>query len=70
MPTSMLTMDKKLKAESKIELRMDQLEGRVGKVEEKLKLLVTQATQTNELLVKLLEAQNSNPNDNKNGEEG
>ena len=52
----MLTMDKKLKAESKIELRMDQLEGRVGKVEEKLQLLVTQATQTNELLVKLLEA--------------
>ena len=61
-------MDKKLKAESKIKLRMDQLEGRVGKVEEKLQLLVTQATQTNELLVKLLEAQNSNPNDNKKGE--
>ena len=49
---------------------MDQLEGRVGKVEEKLQLLVTQATQTNELLVKLLEAQNSNPNDNKKGGEG
>ena len=61
-------MDKKLKAESKIELRMDQLEGRVGKVEEKLKLLVTQATQTNKLLVKLIEDQNSNPNDNKKGE--
>ena len=28
---TMLTMDKKLKAESKIEFRMDQLEGRVGK---------------------------------------
>ena len=28
----MLTMDRKLKAESKIKLRMDQLEGRVGKV--------------------------------------
>ena len=65
---TMLTMDRKLKAESKIELRMDQLEGRVGKVEEKLQLLVSQATQTNELLVKLLEAQNSNPNDNKKGE--
>ena len=64
---TMLTIDKKLKVESKIELRMDQLEGRVGKVEEKLKLLVTQATQTNELLVKLLESQNSNPNDNKKG---
>ena len=51
---TMLTIDKKLKAESKIELRMDQLEGRVGKVEEKLQLLVTQAIQTNELLVKLL----------------
>ena len=38
---TMLTMDKKLKADSKIELRMDQLEGRVGKVEEKLQLLVT-----------------------------
>ena len=37
-------------------------------MEEKLKLLVTQATHTNELLVKLLEAQNSNPNDNKKGE--
>ena len=65
---TMLTMDRKLKAESKIELRMDQLEGRVGKVAEKLQLLVSQATQTNELLVKLLEAQNSNPNDNKKGE--
>ena len=37
-------------------------------MEEKLQLLVSQATQTNELLVKLLEAQNSNPNDNKKGE--
>ena len=64
---TMLIMDRKLKAESKIELRMDQLEGRVEKVEEKLKLLVTQATQTNELIVKLLETQNSNPNDNKKG---
>ena len=53
---TMLTMDRKLKSESKIELRMDQLEGRVGKVEEKLKLLVTQAIQTNELLMKLPEA--------------
>ena len=65
---TMLTMDRKLKAESKIELRLDQLKGRVGKVEEKLQLLVSQATQINELLVKLLEAQNSNPNDNKKGE--
>ena len=65
---TVLTMDKKLKVDSKIELRMDQIEGRVGKVEEKLQLLVTQATQTNKLLVKLLEAQNSNPNDNKKGE--
>ena len=47
---------------------MDQLEGRIGKVEEKLQLLVSQATQTNELLVKLLEAQNSNPDDNNKGE--
>ena len=31
----MLNMDKKLMEESKIELRMNQLEGRVGKVEEK-----------------------------------
>ena len=37
-------------------------------MEEKLQLLVTQATQINELLVKLLDAQNSNPNDNKKGE--
>ena len=37
---TMLNMDKKLKEESKIALRMDQLEGRVGKVEEKLQLLV------------------------------
>ena len=37
-------------------------------MEEKLQLLVTQATQKNGLLVKLLEAQNSNPNDNKKGE--
>ena len=65
---TMLTMDKKLKEESKIELRMNQLEGRVEKVEEKLQLLVTQVVHTNELLVKLLEAQNSNPNDNKKGE--
>ena len=49
---------------------MDQLEGRVGKVEEKLQFLVSQATHTNELLVKLLEAQNSNPIDNKKGGEG
>ena len=53
---TMLTMDRKLKVESKIELRMDQLEGKDGKVEEKLQLLVSQATQINELLVKLLEA--------------
>ena len=65
---TMLTVDKKLKAESKIELSMDQLEGRVRKVEEKLQLLVTQATHTNEILLKLLEAQNSNPNDNKKNE--
>ena len=65
---TMLTMDKKLKEESKIELRIDQLEGRVGKVEGKLQLLVTQAVHTNEILLKLLEAQNSNPNDNKKGE--
>ena len=37
-------------------------------MEEKLQLLVSQATQTNELLVKLLEAQNSNLDDNKKGE--
>ena len=61
-------MDRKLKADSTIELRMDQLEGRDGKVEEKLQFLVSQVTHTNELLVKLLEAQNSNPNDNKKGE--
>ena len=64
----MLTMDKKLKAESKIELRMYQLEGKVGTVEEKLQLLVTQATHTNEILLKLHKDQNSNPNDNRKGE--
>ena len=37
---TMLTLDKKLKEESKIELRINQLEGIVGKVEEKLQLLV------------------------------
>ena len=47
---------------------MNQLEGRVEKVEEKLQLLMTQVVHTNELLVKLLEAQNSHPNDNKKGE--
>ena len=65
---TMLTMEKKLKAESKIELRMDQLEGRVEKVEEKLQLLVNQAVHINELLLKLLEAQDSKTNDNKKGE--
>ena len=64
----MLNMDKKMKEESKIELRMNQLEGRVGKVEEKLQLLVNQVVHTNDILLKLLEAQNSNPNDNKKGE--
>ena len=64
----MLTLDKKLKEESKIELRMNQLEGRVGKVEGKLQLIVIQVVQTNEILLKLLEDQNSNPNDNKKGE--
>ena len=58
---TMLTMDRKLKVESKIELRMDQLEGIVGKVEEKLQLMVSQATQTNELLVKLLERSKFKP---------
>ena len=64
----MLTLDKRLKEESKIELRMNQLEERVGKVEDKLQLLVNQAVQTNEILLKLLEAQISNPNNNKKGE--
>ena len=64
----MLNMDKKLKEESKIELRMNQLEGRVGKVEEKLQLLVHEAVKTNKILLKLLEAQTSNPNYNKKGE--
>ena len=64
----MLNMDKKMKEESKIELRMNQLEWRVGKVEEKLQLLVNQVLHTNEIFLKLLEAQNSNPNDNKKGE--
>ena len=40
---TMLNMDKKMKKESKIELRMNQLEGRVGKVEEKLQIIVNQA---------------------------
>ena len=39
----MLNMYKKLKEESKIELRMNQLEGRVCKVEEKLQMLVHEA---------------------------
>ena len=47
---------------------MNQLEGRVGKVEEKLQLLVNWAAQSNEILLKLLEVQNSNTNDNKKGE--
>ena len=64
---TMLTLDKKLKEESKIELRMNQLEGRVGKVDEKLQLLVNQDVQTNKFLLKLLEAQNSNPTDKKRG---
>ena len=65
---TMLTMDKKPNEESKIELRMNQLEGRVGKVGDNLQLLVNQAVHTNEIILKLLEAQNSNPNDNKKGE--
>ena len=64
----MMQMDKKLKEESKIELRMNQLEGRVEKVEEKLQLLVNQAVITNKTLLKLLEAQNSTSNDNKKWE--
>ena len=65
---TMMQMDKKLKEESKMELRMNQLEGRIEKVEEKLQLLVNQAVITNETLLKLLEAQNSTSNDNKKGE--
>ena len=61
-------MDKKLKEDSKIELRINQLEGRVGKVEEKVRIWVHEAVKTNEILLKLLEAQTSNPNDNKKGE--
>ena len=64
----MMNMDKKLKEESKIKLRMNQLEGRVGKVLEKLQLLVHEAVKTNEILLKLIEAQTSNPNHNKKGE--
>ena len=63
----MLNMDKKLKEEFEIELRMNQLEGRGGKVEEKLHKLVHEAVKTNEILLKLLEAQTLNPNDNKKG---
>ena len=35
---------------------------------EKLQLLVHEVVKTNEILLKLLEAQTSNPNDNKKGE--
>ena len=65
---TMLNMDKKLKEESKIALRMDQLEGRVGKVEEKLQPLVHEVVKTNEILQKLLKAQIQTQNDNKKGE--
>ena len=44
------------------------MKGRVGKVDEKLQFLVNQVVHTNEIVLKLLEAQNSNPNDNKKGE--
>ena len=47
---------------------MNKLKGRVGKVEGKMQLLVNQAIQTNEILLKLLEAQNSIPNYNKKGD--
>ena len=65
---TMMQVDKNLKEESKIELRMNQLESRVEKVEEKLQLLVNQAVITNETLLNLLEDQTSNSNDNKKGE--
>ena len=60
-------MDKNLKEESKIALKMDQLEGRVGKVEEKFQLLVCEAVKTNEILQKLLEVEIQTQNDNKKG---
>ena len=63
---TMLNMDKNLKEESKIALRMDQLEAMVGKVEEKL--LVHEAIKTNEILQKLLEAQIQTQDDNKKGD--
>ena len=37
---TILNMDKNLKEESKIKLRVNQLEGRIGEVEEKMQLLV------------------------------
>ena len=64
---TMMQMDKKLKEESKIELRMNQLESIIEKVKKKLQLLVNQAVITNETLLKLLEAQTSTSNDNKKG---
>ena len=62
-----MNIDKKLKEESKIDLRMNQLEGRACKVEEKLQILVHESVKTNGILLKLLEAQTLNPNDNKMG---
>ena len=67
---TMMQMDKKLNEESKIELRMNHLESRVEKVEEKLQFLVSQAVITNETLLNLLNAQTSTSNDNKKCGEG
>ena len=53
---TMMQVDKKLNEESKIGSRMNKLESRVEKVEEKLQLLVNQVVITNETLLKLLEA--------------
>ena len=62
---TMMQVDKKPKEKSKIKLRMNQLESRVEKVEDKLHQLVNKTVITNETLMKLIEAQTSNSNDSK-----
>ena len=54
---TMLNMEKNLKEESKMVLRMDKVEARVDTVEGTLKTILDQSTHTNNLLQNMLEAQ-------------